>query len=128
MVLLDRDEDDILRAVETGALRWAWDIATAGAARRELRIWRGSLISLMERKAEPDQDEARVIDDFLPHRDVRTTELQRWFSCSSTHVHALLDLHIMRESAPATASSGPRSYSLIERGSVVRFLTARRVA
>jgi len=44
MVILDRSEDDLLRLVEEGELEFAFDISTGGAVRREVRIYRESLL------------------------------------------------------------------------------------
>jgi hypothetical protein len=44
MAILDRSEDDLLRLVEEGGLEFAFDISTGGAARREVRIYRESLL------------------------------------------------------------------------------------
>jgi len=44
MVILDRSEDDLWRLVEEGELEFAFDISTGGAARREVRIYRESLL------------------------------------------------------------------------------------
>lgn len=127
MVLLDRDEDDILSAIDSGVIHWAWDIASPGAARREIRIWRDSLLALLQHTKEREADEGQVLSGFLPQRDIRTTEIQRWFSCSSTHVHAMLDQSVFTEVRRPAALSGPMSYSVVSRGSVVAFLQARRV-
>lgn len=127
MVLLDRDEDDILGAIDCGVIHWAWDIASPGAARREIRIWRDSLIALLGRTKERDVDEAQVLDGFLPNRDIRSTEIQRWFSCSSTHVHAMLHQSVFTQVRRPSAICGPMSYSVVSRESVAAFLRARRL-
>ena len=126
MVLLDRDEDEILHAVESGALGWAWDIATPGAERREVRIWRDSLLALIAGEREPAREWGHVQAMVLPPGDIKTPALCRLFSCGSTHVHALARaaLHVVRG---PDAPSGPRAYSVISRASVSEFLRSRRV-
>ncbi len=44
MVMLDRSEDDLLGLVEGGELEFAFDISSDGAGRREVRIYRESLL------------------------------------------------------------------------------------
>jgi len=44
MAILDRSEDDLLRLMEEGELEFAFDISTGGAVRREVRIYRESLL------------------------------------------------------------------------------------
>ena len=50
MVILDRSEDDLWRLVEEGELEFAFDISTGGAARREVRIYRESLLRYQARR------------------------------------------------------------------------------
>lgn len=127
MVLLDRGEDEILRAIESGAIGWAWDIASEGAVRREIRVWRDSLLALIQGKREGDLSEEKVLATVLPPRDVRSPELQRLFSCSSTHVHSLIDAALIRPSAEPRATSGRNAYTVVDRASVAAFLRSRRI-
>ena len=127
MVLLDRDEDEILHAVESGDLGWAWDIAVPTAERREIRIWRESLLALAAGKRDPDLEPHAVIARILPPAHIRSPQLQRLWSCSSTHIHALLDSDAIAVEAAPVARSGPQSYTLIRRESIAAFLSNRRV-
>ena len=127
MVILDRDEDEILHAVENGALGWAWDIATPGAERRELRVWRDSIVTLAT-MAKPELLEAEeVMARIVPPGPIRSPQLQRLLSCSSTHVHSLIDAGVFDVEQGPGAPSGPQSYTLLRRSSVIRFLRGRRV-
>ncbi len=103
MVLADRDEDDVLNLIDIGMLRWAFDIATPGTDRRELRIFRESLIdylrgdtAAMGRKNQTETVEG-IIARILPrpsivngYGTIRGTELQRRFSCCQGHVNNLI--------------------------------------
>lgn len=126
MVMLDRDEDEILHAVESGVLGWAWDIATPGSERREIRIWRDSLLSLLAGEREPVREWPHVQAMILPPGDIKTPALCRLLSCGRTHVHAIASssLHVVRG---PEAPSGPRAYSIVSRSSVAEFLHSRRV-
>lgn len=127
MVILDRDEDEILHAVETGALGWAWDIAMPGADRRELRVWRDSVLALASSTVDETLEMETVIARVLPPADLRSPQIQRLFSCSSTHIHALIGAEVFDVVQRPAAESGPRSYSVLSRCSVARFLRSRRV-
>lgn len=128
MVLLDRDEDEVLGAVESGTLAWAWDIRREGADRRELRIWRDSLLELLSgTRGTAKMEAGQVLASMLPPRPIRTTELQRFWSCSSTHVTHLLEDGQLTAVAAREAGSGPNSFTRIELSSIRTFLTARRV-
>ena len=144
MVLLDRDEDEVLAAIESGVLGWAWNIGCPNAERRELRIWRDSLLALLEgRRQETGGPEGRSQEDskeqkplsleeilrgVLPNRPVRSTELQRFFSCSSTHITHLLRDGCLTAAGRRQRDDGPNSFTRITRDSVVKFLTDRREA
>lgn len=127
MVILDRDEDEILRAVETGALGWAWDVAMPGTDRRELRVWRESVAALAARRREEDLPPETVLGRILPPVDVRSPQLQRVFSCSQTHLANLIEAGMFDVVAEPRAASGPHSWTLLSRDSVARFLRSRRV-
>ena len=141
MVLLDRDEDEVLAAVESGVLGWAWNIARPGAERRELRIWAPSLLSLLaggrpeaatprsqeSGAAQPGEELLTLLRGILPGRDVRSTELQRFFSCSGSHVAHLLQDGCLAPAALRQCEDGPNSFTRVKRDSVVKFLGGRRV-
>lgn len=127
MVILDRDEDEILHAIEVGALGWAWDIATPGAERREIRVWRDSVAALSTGRREDSLDAEDVMARILPPVSIRSPHLQRLFSCSGTHVHHLIDAGAFEVELAPSQGSGPLSYTLLRRSSVARFLRNRRV-
>lgn len=136
MVLADCDEDYVLTLIDLGFLV-AFDIRSSGAERRELRIWRESLIWFLEHRSQldltikvqsskvrvPTHEEALI--HLFPHarERLRSPEVQRLFSCSQTHVAQLLAdslLDAENESRP-----GPNGYVWILRTSISAFLTRR---
>lgn len=126
MVLLDRDEDDVLAAIESGVLTWAWDIRREGAERREIRVWRDSLLDVLN-GTHASNKVADAAATILPPRPVRTTELQRLWSCSSSHLsHLLLDGTLKAVTA-REASSGPNAFTRISPSLICNFLSARRL-
>lgn len=127
MVLLDRSEDEVLHAIEGGALAWAWDIRSPGAERRELRVWRDSVLAVMRGQRDPETTEDKVMASILPARDIRSPELQRLWSCSSTHIHTLMDAGQIATAAAPAAARGPASYAVITRASAAAFLRLRRI-
>lgn len=132
MVLLDRNEDDVLALIDTGELSWAWDIRTPAADRREIRVWRDDVLRHLDRTsrgirpADPlplDQ----VMTAILPHSrpEIRSTEIQRIFSCSSSHVLNLVQAGCLAGlNAPGT---GPNGFVRVTRLSVIQFLQLRTV-
>lgn len=140
MILMDRDEDEVTEAVEDHTFEFAWDIAGEGAERRYLRIWRDSLLAVLNNVPphKPDlgltadgnpperRSDAEVLERILPHRDIRTTELQRIFSCSQKHVQGLVDTGLLLVTKPRAVQVGPQAFSIVSRESVVHFLQSRR--
>lgn len=145
MVLTDCKEYDLMKRIEDGSLAWAWDISRASARRREVRIWRVSVLDFLRTQGNPDQAmnrhnamlESEVLPSLFPHSrpELRSPELQRLFSASQTHIQGLIDAeclravgwgdhnHDMNDRPPC----GPNSYVRIARKSVVEFLQAQRI-
>ncbi len=122
----DRDYDTLKLDVENGIIKFAWDIAAAGAARREIRIYAPSAWAFCYQKPMPAIGEDEVYKLILPNRDLRSTELKRIFACSHQHVHELKDhFDVTREPRQA---DGPNSFSVFSRASIEKFLRSRRLS
>ena len=122
----DRDYDTLVLDVENRVIKFAWDIATAGAARREIRIYAPSAWAFCYQTAMPNISEAGVYNFILPHRDIRSTELQRILACSHQHVHQIKDnFQTTREPVQA---DGPNSFTVFSRISIEGFLRRRRIS
>lgn len=126
MVLLDRDQDTVLEMIEDGHLAWAWDIRSPDAERREIRIWRSSLIAQLALVKQPDPGESFVLASILPHRtEIRTPELQRIFMASQWLIQNLINLGAIK--GLNSSSLGPNGFVRVSRESVINFLRNRRV-
>ena len=126
MVLADQHEYELEAAVDSGALGPAWNIAGPGAERREIRVWSGSV----EGYARGDRLEARPTFELpliFPHSrpQLSSTELQRLFSCSSTHIHNLIAAGLLQQIGKPAAERGPNSAVKVTRASVEQFLNSR---
>lgn len=135
MVLCDRDEDDLVALVQSGDLAYAWDLRGAKAERRaELRIWRESVLAYLATApgGTPGEGsgptEAEVIEQMLPHnRDTLwSTELQRMFSASQTHVQGLIDDGLLQQAGERTQRRGVNARVRVSRESVIEFFKSRR--
>lgn len=86
------DTESILAEIESGNIRWVFDIALPGAARRELRIWASSLIAPEFKHAEAD-----VLRAVLgTTRDtLRGAQVAQLLLCSYNHVQRLHDLKLL---------------------------------
>ena len=130
--------DSVLLLIEDGQLEFAWDISSQGCKRREIRVWRDSLLTYLasrEKEGKGESEKGRfALSPFHPgslalfshaRETVKTTELQRIFSASQTHVQDLI-----REGclvALTQAKPGPGGFALVTRESVVSFLVRRRI-
>jgi len=127
---------DILRLIDSGQIRWAWDISRPGARRPEVRIWRESLLAFLAREggagAEAGADDlalAQVIAAVLPKPPALTPraatvggrELQRRFLCSAGHVAGL----IADGELCCLGRTGPRGTPAILYQSAFEFLKRR---
>src|SRR6185369_16719105 len=106
----DRDYDTLIIDVENQQLRFAWDIAAPGATRREVRVWRGSAMAFCQNQPVPKISEEEVYKLILPNRDIRSTELQRIFSCTHPHVTQLAPLFVVTR--PPAQADGPNSFTV----------------
>jgi len=128
----DRDYGTLLADVENRVIKFAWDIATAGAGRREIRIYAASAWAFCYQKPMPDIKEDDVYKIILPGRDIRSTELMRILSCSHQHLYELSRRsaapgHFVVTREPAQAD-GPNSFTVFSRDSIVKFLKSRRIS
>jgi hypothetical protein len=149
MLFLDRKQRAVVALIESGQLRWAFDIRSASAATREIRVLRDSLFEYTrlrprEHFHESDQVEfteitrailperrekrrRRSAPSFMPAKErepvVTGAEVAQCFSCSTGHVRKLLRDNLLR--APCRRASGDAV--LLLRASVVEFLRKRRM-
>ena len=122
----DRDYDTLKVDVENGVIKFTWDIATAGATRREIRIYAPSAWAFCYQRPMPSLAEEQIYKMILPGRDLRSTELKRILACSSDHVHNLKPyLDVTRE---PRQGDGPNSFTVFSRASIEKFLRSRRLS
>ena len=121
MVVLDLNEDQVLAQIEDGTLEYAWNIARASANRREVRVWRGSLLK------EPPQPEEAVYRSLFHPRRISSVELARTWTCSGSHIKGLVADGLITGPRDSTARSGTNSMHRFEPEVLCRFLKARRI-
>jgi len=127
MGLFDVTEDDVLYLIEDGQFAWAFDIATPGARKREIRIWRRCIMLRQGGDFTAEATIADVLEDILPKPHlptIRAVSLCRAFNCSSSHIGHLISLGCLQEEA---SDRGITVTRILTRSSVERFLAERRV-
>jgi hypothetical protein len=146
MLFLNQKQRAVVGLIEAGDLRWAFDIRSASAATREIRVLRDSLFEYTrlrprEHFHESDQHEfAEIIRAILPERKEKPphraplsakapepvatgAEVAQCFSCSPGHVRKLLRENLL--CAPGRHERGDAV--LVLRTSVIEFLRKRRM-
>jgi hypothetical protein len=112
--------DDVLKLIDSRAIRWAWDISRKGSARREVRIWRESLLAYLAQEEggdgpSPGLSLGQVIETILPRpgslsvraATLRGKELQRRWLCGATHIARLIADGELTRVGPARNGQSP---------------------
>lgn len=130
--ITDRPTEEILRLIQSGQLRLAFDLARPGARRRELRVLGRCLAEFMQGTqpagVETPASVRAEIDGIFPALadNLKACTVLRLFNCSSDHV-----LDLARKGLITVARPGRRGANgdlLLQRASLVEFLVSRRVA
>ena len=132
---LDLGEDYVCELIEVRALL-AWDIASPGARRRELRILVASVreYQAAHRRGIADPlfrcsiPAPAAVAAVLPAHSrpwITSPEVQRCLQCGSTHVIGLIEAKCLSILPGSTYRRGPNGAALVGRDSLSQFLTAR---
>jgi hypothetical protein len=132
--ILDVSEDEILAMIDERLALIAFDVATPGSERRELRILTHSVAEFLHDN--PDNDPcyhtmtppSEALRLVLPSHSkpfFTGIELQRAFNCSSDHIISLIEAKALKLVPGSRYQPGPGGSPCITRESVVAFLKAR---
>lgn len=138
MGLLNQEEDDILNLIELGRLEYAFDIRSAGAAKREPRVLAQSVTHYLKWRASGAQGECpslgksldQILRDLWPHQKptLRISEIYRCWNCSSQHVLTLWrEGHFGPTPDLRPLTSAQRTSPVVPRPLVINFLKSRRL-
>jgi len=121
----------VIQACEDGTFAWAFDLAEPSARKRSLRIWRGSVcenLKTMGRCGGESAAESMVLDDIIPvGRNPFSSEMTRRLSIHRTTLADFIDAGQVKVSGPAHAKYGIEAACKLERASLVKFLSSRRL-
>jgi hypothetical protein len=122
MHILEQEQESIFEMVDTGELRWVWDVSSRpGAARRELRFWLGELMAPGLNGALPVDD---VIERVVGHPTeprLRGTTVCRILEVARPHMMRLLGTGYLKGECV-------RSVWWVEKASLTDFLRVRLVS
>jgi hypothetical protein len=142
-------EDEILAEIQSGKIRWAFNLSGAKrqtvAPRRPsdsalrtphseshrcyLRVWNRSIICYVNPSLPQPADLAVALTFILPHSRpaLRCTELMRSFNVSSQHILNLVDDGLLAKAPSASSPPNSRTSPIVTRNSVISFLESRRL-
>lgn len=118
------DEDSVLALIESGDLRWAWDISIRRGVIREVRIWTRCIAARQCGLPQPADSITEVLPLVLGPvaRDrFRAAEVRALFCCAQQTIQRLVEAGIL--------SGDIHGRTLwVSRSSLESFLTHRRIA
>ena len=117
--------------MESGALPVAFNLASNGARKRQLAVWRVCFWEYKEAGFAEDRETEIVLKDIVPgHRpDFRLREVTTMLSMKSDHVRDLVAQgSLVVQGLRPVPAMGPKSSPYITRTSILKFLTDRRIA
>ena len=125
--VIGRDEDFVMSLIESGGLKFAFNLACPGAKRRLPRVLSLSVLDYVNGTDSQPPDVDGVLRYVLPGTNeiVRASWLGHRFSCGSTHVNGLIAARCLVEIPDANRL--PRSTRQVTRASAVKFLKLRRL-
>lgn len=124
---LDKGEDEILAMIESGKLKFAFNLAAPNSRRRLVRILSLSLLDAVNATSSQPSALGDAVRYIMPgsSETVRASTLARATNTSSTHIGGLIEQSCLQKVRPGTfAKDSP----LISRSSAVKFLTLRRIS
>jgi hypothetical protein len=130
IAMIDMDRIEVFENCDCGRFAWVFDLSTPGSSRRELRIWRGSVIAWREMDgADPAAKipEADVLCSIIPPLNPRSSDLARRFGISRDHLRSLICAREIAVASAPTQSQGINATCRLLRNSVLSFLRRRRV-
>lgn len=126
--LLRLTHDEVMAAVDSGVLPYAFDLRAPGADRAEVRIWHPSAEALVKSNGS-DSGPRPAIDALLhqliPGHDVRSSSLERWWTISHQHVHCLIKAGCLPVKRAPQVRLGPNSFHLLSADGLRTFLRHR---
>jgi hypothetical protein len=130
---LDLNEDEVITLIEVGALRWAFNIASAAAKARAVRVLTESVEDLVYSRKRPGQNDEteweRVRQMIFPDKTtIVTYELARALNCSRCLVMDLIRARQFKVSPGSVIRRGPYGSPHIVTASAAAWLLKGRIS
>ena len=125
--ILDQSEDHVLRLVESGRIRFAFDFACDARHRRLLRILALSVSDYLTGRDTQPPDLAAAVRYVMPGSSAELTcaWLMRKWNVSAAHIHQLLNKRQIEE--VTVENRKMTNDRILLRASAAKFLTLRRI-
>ncbi len=123
--VLGRTEDQVLSLIESGKLRFCFNLAAPDAHRAMYRVLSLSLVDFAFGTSTQPGTETDAFKYILPgsQTEVRCSAVARAFNVSGTHVHGLIRTGCLQLARPGRF---PKDSPQVSRASAVEFLKSRR--
>lgn len=122
--------DQVMAAIESGIIPFAFDLRFAAQERSEIRIWHPTVEALVEsdgKDSGPRPPFDQVIEQLVPDRfDIKSSSLETLWSVSHTHIHRLIRSGAIPAKRVPRAAHGPASCALLYPNGLRQFLYSRR--
>lgn len=129
IIILNREESEVLKMIDDGRINFAFDLAHPTAdRRRKIHIHRESVEAAKQSSFRSADSLAALLQRTVPRGaagNVSIKALSICFNLSETHVTNLAAAGCLR--CVSEARTGPGGSALIERTSIIAFLTHRRI-
>ena len=124
--------EEIVGCIECGTIPHAFDLRATRSERSEIRIWMPTVRALMasdgrDPGARAREDVGVIIGELVTARDVRSSELERWWCVSHQHIHSLIAAAELRTIRGGAAGRGPAGFAVIDSSALREFLMRRRL-
>ncbi len=122
--------DQVMAAIESGLIPYAFDLRYAARERSEIRLWHPTVSALIEsdgKDSGPRPAFESVIEQLVPDRfDIKSSSLETLWSVSHPHVHRLIRAGCIPTKRAPRATHGPASCALLYPEGLRQFLRSRR--
>ena len=125
--LVDKDEDEVLKLIESGEIAWAFDVALAQkrGRKRELRILPAAVADYLKRR-KCNLDWEAVCDLLRPDGPtIRVNKLAQILNVSADHVYHCVERRQII--ACPSRRKGPGGSGRVATANFIKFLQKRRV-
>jgi hypothetical protein len=125
--VLGKSEDQVIEMIEDARIRFAWNIASNTSRKRCVRVFVPSLADAVNKTDHQPAEVEDAIKFILPGSapTVRASRLAQAFNVGGTHLAALMKQRCLTKVRPGRSRT---ESAHVDRESIVRFLTLRRIA